>query len=323
MVSDEASWLQARQKAEAENPWFIPEFTDTAIRNIASDYLDENKLLQWVKKYQLPHENTNPKSVGIVMAGNIPLVGFHDFLCVFISGHRAVIKTSSKDNTLLRKLVEKLHEWEPETKQLIRFEDMLKGCDAYIATGSHTSSVYFRHYFGKYPHIIRRNKTAVAVLSGNESAEDLENLADDVFLYFGMGCRNVTRMYVPENYEFPNLLQAFQKYSHLAYHHRYKNNYDYNLTLHILNKKYYMTNGVILLSENDSLFSPISQLNFEYYRDSEKLVAGLSSHPDVQCIVGGGHLPFGKSQNPAIDDYADGVDTLEFLTALSERQVNN
>ena len=250
------------------------------------------------------------------MAGNIPLVGFHDWLCIFISGHKALIKLSSKDQVLIKHLLEKMATWSAEVTSVIEFSEMLKGCDAYIATGSNNSSRYFEYYFKKYPHIIRRNRTSVAILSGRETKEELEQLADDIYLYFGLGCRNVTKVYVSVDYDFVPLLEAFKKYNYLADHHKYKNNYDYNLALHLINKKYYMTNGSILLIEDPSLFSPISQLNYEFYNDKNELTSKLPVKQDLQCIVGKGFTPFGKSQSPAIADYADGVDTLRFLSNL-------
>jgi hypothetical protein len=213
-------------------------------------------------------------------------------------------------------LTEKLGEWDAEINNLIQFSEMLKGCDAYIATGSNNSSRYFDYYFGKYPHIIRRNRTSVAILSGEETNEELERLADDVYLYFGLGCRNVTKIYVPKEYDFIPLLEAFKKYNWLADHHKYKNNYDYNLALHQLNKKYYMTNGSILLIEDTAFFSPISQLNYEFYVHKDALMEKMAENPDLQCIVGRGFTAFGKSQSPNINDYADGVDTLRFLCDL-------
>ena len=269
-----------------------------------------------VYAYQLPAENTAPRTIGIIMAGNIPLVGFHDFLCVFISGHKAVIKPSSKDQVLIKHLVEKMAEWDHQVSNLVEFSEMLKGCDAYIATGSNNSSRYFDYYFAKYPHIIRRNRTSVAVLTGNETKQELEKLADDVYLYFGLGCRNVTKLYVPEGYDFVPLLEAFKKYNYLTDQHKYKNNYDYNLALHLLNKKYYMTNGSILLIEDTAIFSPISQLNYEFYSGNDDLSAKLPAAQDLQCIAGKGFTPFGEGQCPSISDYADGVDTLKFLVAL-------
>ncbi len=322
ILSDDQQWQMTKERASRENGWFIPEFVELATNTIAKNFLQRDILEKWVASYQLPttHRarwaNQKPQTIGLVMAGNIPLVGFHDFLCVFISGHKAVIKPSSKDQVLIKNLVEKLGEWNVATTGLIEFSEMLKGCDAYIATGSNNSSRYFDYYFGKYPNIIRRNRTSIAVLTGNEAKEDLEKLADDVHLYFGLGCRNVTKIYVPGNYDFVPLLEAFRKYNYQADHHKYKNNYDYNLALHLLNKKYYMTNGSILLIEDSAIFSPISQLNYEFYTDNDDLTAKLPAAHGLQCIVGKSLVPFGLGQSPSINDYADGVDTLKFLAGL-------
>lgn len=316
MLSGEPGWQEAKSKASRENGWFTPEFIDIAVQNIVSRFLQKNILEEWTSQLpdDLPEEKV--KTVGIVMAGNIPLVGFHDFLSVFACGHKAIIKLSARDKELIKHLVEKLIEWEPLLEGYIRFEEMLKGCDAYIATGSNNSSRYFDYYFGKYPHIIRKNRISVAILTGNETAEELDLLSDDVFQYFGLGCRNVTKLYVPEAYDFIPLLEAFKKYNHLADHHKFKNNYDYNLALHILNKKFYMTNGSILLVESPSVFSPISQLNYEYYKNADDLMKALADSEEIQCITGKGHIPFGSAQCPAITDYADGADTLAFLKNL-------
>ena len=316
ILSDDEQWQQTKERAGRENGWFIPEFVEMAAKNIAGSYLQKEALQSWVNSYQLQAVNPKPQIIGIVMAGNIPLVGFHDFLSVFISGHKAIIKLSSKDNVLIKHLIEKLVEWDIEVKKLVEFSEMLKGCDAYIATGSNNSSRYFEYYFGKYPHIIRRNRTSVAVLTGEEMTADLEKLADDVYLYFGLGCRNVTKIYVPANYDFVPLLEAFRKYSYLADHFKYKNNYDYNLALHLLNKKYYMTNGSILLIEDAAIFSPISQLNYEFYNGNDDLTARFPAAQDLQCVVGKSFMPFGGAQSPSISEYADGVDTLKFLTDL-------
>jgi hypothetical protein len=321
MLSDKEAWQQAREKAGYENGWFIPEFVELSIKNITMSFLQKETLINWSNSYQLPTSplgspGFKPQTIGIVMAGNIPLVGFHDFLCVFISGHKANIKLSSKDKVLINHLIEKLGEWSPEIDNQVQISEMLKGCDAYIATGSNNSSRYFDYYFRKYPHIIRRNRTSVAILTGEETNEELANLADDVYQYFGLGCRNVTKIYVPYEYDFIPLLAAFKKYNWLADHHKYKNNYDYNLAINILNKKYYMTNGSILLIEEPALFSPISQLNYEFYDEKEKLTAILSENSGLQCIVGKGFISFGKSQSPSINEYADGEDTLKFLSDL-------
>ena len=309
-------WQTAVERASRENAWFTPEFIQLAANRIATHFLAKDKLATWAAQYKIPAENPHPKNVGIIMAGNIPLVGFHDFLCVFISGHRQTIKLSSKDETLLKHLVDRLYEWDAQTKELIRFETMLKGCDAYIATGSNNSARYFDYYFKKYPHIIRRNRTSVAVLNGNESDVELGKLADDVHEYFGMGCRNITKIYVPKDYDFLPLLNAFRKYKQFADHNKYKNNYDYQLAVLIINKQYYMTNDSILLNENASVFSPISQLNYEFYSDLKTVEAALSNNDDIQAIAGVNHLPFGQAQQPSLTDYADGVDTLQFLLEL-------
>jgi hypothetical protein len=198
----------------------------------------------------------------------------------------------------------------------ISIEQNLKGCDAYIATGSNNSSRYFEYYFAKYPHIIRRNRTSVAILDGNETIEQLQALADDVYTYFGLGCRNVTKLYVPRNYDFLPLLDAFKKYNHLFDHNRYKNNYDYQLAILIINRLYYMTNGSILLREDKSLFSPISELNYEFYDAVSEIHTFLDGNPSVQCIVGKQHIPFGEAQAPKLNDFADGVDVMQFARQL-------
>ena len=314
ILSADPAWLAIKDRASRENGWFIPEFVDSASENIARSFLSKEALEKWTSQYSLP--TTTPKTVGIVMAGNIPLVGFHDMLCVFISGHKAVIKPSSKDEKLIRHLVEKMIGWDEQVNGQIVFAERLNDCDAYIATGSNNSSRYFDHYFGKYPNIIRRNRTSVAILDGNESTSELEGLADDVHLYFGLGCRNVTKLYVPDGYDFLPLLNAFRKYNWMADHHKYKNNYDYNLALHLLNKKYYMTNDSILLIEDPAIFSPVSQLNYQFYSSPDDLSAKLPPAQDLQAIAGKGFIAFGSTQTPALDDYADGVDTLEFLCGL-------
>ena len=316
ILSGDAAWAEAKEKASRENGWFIPEFVDLASSNIARLFLSRPILEKWVSSYDVPANTPQPKNIGVVMAGNIPLVGFHDFLSVFISGHKATIKTSSKDETLIKHLVGKLAEWDKAVEQWVNFAEMLKGCDAYIATGSNNSAGHFEYYFGKWPHIIRRNRTSVAILTGEETTEELAKLADDVYLFFGLGCRNVTKIYVPAGYNFVPLITAFKKYDFLADHHKYKNNYDYNLALHLLNKKFYMSNASLLLVEESSLFSPISQLNYEFYDNPDKLTDSLKNNPDLQCMVGKGFVPFGQSQVPAIADYADGVDTLAFLCRL-------
>jgi hypothetical protein len=316
ILSADNQWEAVKERAFHENGWFTPAFIELSAQSIANTFLTQEALTAWAAQYAIPEELPHPKNVGIVMAGNIPLVGFHDFLCVFISGHRQTIKASSKDEALIKHLVQQLHAWEPATQSLISLQPMLKGCDAYIATGSNNSARYFDYYFAKYPHIIRRNRTSVAILDGNETVEELALLADDVYQYFGLGCRNVTQLYVPVEYDFVPLLETFKKYNELADHHKYKNNYDYQLAILILNKQYYMTNSSIILHENPSPFSPISQLHYTFYKDEQATAASLLDNADIQCVVGKKWLPFGQAQQPGLTDYADGVDTLQFLLSL-------
>lgn len=314
LASDPDDWQLVKQKAFEKNGWFIIPFIDHAVNNIVKEFLQKDKLEKWAARYYLD-DNITPRNVGIVMAGNIPLVGFHDFLSVFISGHKQTIKLSGKDNVLLKYIADKLLEWNSSLHSVISFADLLKGCDAYIATGSNNTARYFDYYFGKYPNIIRRNRTAVAVLTGMENDTELEHLADDVHLYFGLGCRNVTRLFVPAGYDFVPLLKAFKKYAWFSDHTKYRNNYDYNLALLIMNNVYYMTNESTLLVENEQLFSPISQLNYSFYTHIKETGEILDDNEQVQCIVGGS-IPYGKSQQPSLDSYADGKDTMQFLLSL-------
>ena len=316
ILGNSPDWRQVVEKAGYENGWFIPEFVDSAVENIAKSYLSSEKLVAWTDENHVPDSTNSPKKVGLIMAGNIPLVGFHDWLSVFISGHYAVVKPSSRDSVLISHVAGKIAAWDPAAANRTEFADMLKGCDAYIATGSNNSSRYFEYYFSRYPHIIRKNRTSVAILNGKETADELEGLADDVYLYFGLGCRNITKIYVPEGYDFVPMLEAFRKYGFLSDHHKYKNNFDYNLALHLLNKKYYMTNGSLLLVEEPALFSPISQLNYEYYTEADKLTESLRNSGQVQSISGRGFVPFGQSQYPGLADFADGINTLAFLNTI-------
>ncbi|RYY52922.1 MAG: acyl-CoA reductase [Chitinophagaceae bacterium] len=315
MLSENPDWVEVRERATRENAWFIPEFTSLAIRNIVSRFLQPATLAGWAASYHITEENTAPKNVGIVMAGNIPLVGFHDWLAVFISGHIAVVKPSSKDKVLFTHLMGVLEGFDPRAGSRTLIQDMLKNCDAYIATGSNNSAGYFDYYFSRYPHIIRRNRSSVAILDGSETDTELSALADDIMLYFGLGCRNVTKLLVPRDYDFLPLVNALKKYDYLADHNKNKNNYDYNLALHILNKQYYMSTPSVLLVEQESVFSPISQVNYSFYGDASAAVTALNPN-DLQCLIGKSHTPFGQAQYPSLNDYADGVDTLAFLTKL-------
>jgi len=267
----------------------------------------------------VPEENSSPVTVGVTMAGNIPLVGFHDWLTVFVSGHRQLIKPSGKDSILIRHIIEILSQWDPRIPELMKESEKLNGCDAYIATGSNNSGRYFEYYFGKYPNIIRKNRTSAAILTGKETHEDLQNLAKDVLLYFGLGCRNISKIYVPRDYAFEPLLNAFEEFRWMKDHNKYRNNYDYQLSLLLLNKLYYMSNEVLLLTENEQLFSPIAQLHYEFYEsipDTNMLYGTLTE--SLQCVCGKDGYAFGKSQKPSLTDYADGIDTLSFCLQLKK-----
>ena len=307
-------WQKIKHSASIHNGWFTTEFIDLAVQNIIDQFLFPDKLIKWANHYFLD-DTIVPKNVGIVMAGNIPLVGFHDFLCVFVSGHIQTIKLSGKDDILLKHLVKKMYGWEVTTQNYVSFAPMLKGCDAYIATGSNNSARYFDYYFSKYPSIIRKNRTSVAILKGDETTDILEKLSDDIHTFFGLGCRNVTKIFVPLGYDFVPLLQSFHRYKYFADHHKYKNNFDYNLSIQIMNNRFYMTNDATLLVESDALFSPISQLNYSFYDEIETVLLSLRKNEEVQCIAGI-DIPFGKVQCPELSDYADGIDTMQFLLTL-------
>lgn len=320
------AWQNVAELAERANTWFTPAFVSLAIENITRSFLDEEKLRTWLKQYPGIHDQVADKTVGLVMAGNIPLVGFHDFLCIYLSGLKIKIKLSSKDTLLWEHILKVLSGWDSGFDEQVSVSEMLKGCDAYIATGSNNSARYFEQYFQKYPHIIRRNRTSMAILDGTETPEQLRNLADDVGRYFGLGCRNVTKIMVPENYAFEQLLPYFDKYKSHEDHNKYKNNYDFQLAIFLLNKVQYMTNGSVLLVPAESPFAAISVLHYGYYTDKAALLETLVNDDRLQCITmaqrddPADHVVttgvFGENQEPGLNDYADGVDTMTFLTAL-------
>ncbi|MBV6439108.1 MAG: hypothetical protein EPGJADBJ_00740 [Saprospiraceae bacterium] len=323
---DDAELDAAIQKSYLENSWFTEANTRNALNAIAGAFLDQEKLEAWAKQYGISKIQHPDKTIGLVMAGNIPLVGFHDWLCVFVAGQRAKIKLSDKDKRLLPLLVKKMGEWAHESWEYTGFvpeNEPLKDFDAVIATGSNNTARYFEQYFGKYPHIIRRNRNGVAVLNGLETMADLYALGRDIFTYFGLGCRNVSKLYVPHGYHFDTLLEALHEYRDIIHHDKYKNNFDYNLTLLILNQVPYKNNGCLLLTEESSLKARIASVHYEYYDDLFDIDARLAEKKDeIQCVVSHVNLrdfavlPFGKSQEPGLSDYADGVDVMRFLTEL-------
>ena len=313
MLSDNEDWQQVKDRAVQGNQWFSREQIDHAVKNMVQYFLQAPLLQEWLQHYT-PSEQ--PKIVGITMAGNIPLVGFHDFLCAYLSGHQVRIKLSSKDQILLPHLLQVLADCDSEVLEQVQFTDNLRQCDAYIATGSNNTARYFEQYFGKYPHIIRKNRTSVAVLDGTETPETLAALAEDVFLYYGLGCRNVTQVCIPRDYDFAQLFAAFAPYKDYMHHHKYRNNYDYYLAIYLLNKVPYLSNDAVLLVENENPFSAVAVVHYRYYDDKASLLAELQQNQDIQCVVAPENIPFGAAQRPSLFDFADGVDTMAFLCSL-------
>jgi hypothetical protein len=297
------------------NPWFTPENVTSAIKAIADELTLEN-LIQWTDGYPQIKSETKSIRAGIIMAGNIPLAGFHDFLSVLISGNNLIAKTSSKDSRLIVKIGEILCNLESGFSEKIEFtEGQLKNFDVVIATGSNNSSRYFEQYFGRYPNIIRKNRNSIAIIEGNETQEELEKLGSDIFLYFGLGCRSVSKIFIPEGYDLKSLVSKWEAYSGLINHVKYANNYDFSKAVYLVNRENFLDTGYLLLKEEKGLSSPVAVLYYEYYASVSALQHETESQKDrIQCMVGHYHVPFGKAQSPHLWDYADGIDTLEFLS---------
>ncbi len=307
-------------RASHQNNWFTLENTRKAIQSIADFYLDRTLLESWVGLYEIPDKPPITKSIGVIMAGNIPAVGFHDLMTIVISGHECVAKVSSQDAVLMLALIEKLLEISPELG--IRISEKMNEVDALIATGSDNSARYFEYYFRNKPHIIRQNRSSVAVLNGNETADDFYNLGRDITDYYGLGCRNISKFYVPEGYDFVSFYETIEPLGDIFYHNKYKNNYDYNKSIYLVNQVHHYDNGFLILTENNSLVSPISVIFYETYKNEKDLQEKISSKTDkIQCIVSKdawfeNSIPFGETQKPKLWDYADGVDTMIFLLSL-------
>jgi hypothetical protein len=303
------------------NAWFTPQSTAQAVQAIGQA-LNEADITQWLNNY--PDFTGDVKKVGLILAGNIPLVGVHDVLCVIASGNHALIKVSTQDSRLIKKVLNLLIAIEPALAGNFSYVERLVDFDAVIATGSNNSSRYFDYYFGKVPNIIRKNRNSVAVLTGNETAEELNLLGHDIFDYYGLGCRNVSKMYIPEGYNFNHFFESIESYQPIINHHKYNNNYDYNKSIYLVNGDKHLDNGFLLVKEDERMASPLAVLFFEYYADAPAVNEILSRESEnIQCIVG--TLPlqvnnqvvgFGQSQHPALWDYADGIDTMDFLSNL-------
>lgn len=304
-------------QAKNENSWFTESACRTAFEGLAR-MLEPEKLELWLSHYDLERVSTS-RNVGLLLAGNIPAVGFHDLVCVLLSGHRVSVKLSSSDSVLMTWVIRSLIEADERMRDVIAIEPMLKQKDAYIATGSDNSSRYFDYYFGKYPHVIRKNRTSIAVLDERESVEDLALLGRDIFTYFGLGCRNVSKLYLKSAEYLPTLLDGLEGYQTVADHHKYFNNYEYNKSIYLVNKVAHLDNGFLLVKEDAQLVSPIAVIYYELYKDAQDLQQKLQRDAEkIQCVVGrvDGGVPFGQAQFPGPMDYADGVDTMRFLTQL-------
>jgi Acyl-CoA reductase (LuxC) len=308
-------------RASNANNWFTEDNIKKAFESIAKYFLNKEALNSWLSQYDIK-ELTSPKKVGLVMAGNIPAVGFHDLLCVLVAGHKALIKPSSQDTVLIKELIRLLAEVNPAFTNQIEFVERMNEVDAIIATGSDNSARYFEHYFANKPHIIRKNRTSVAVLTGHEDYADFQALGIDIFTYFGLGCRNVSKIYVPEGYQVNALYEGLESYGDVILHHKYKNNSDYHKSIYLVNREPFFDNGFLMLKEDAALVSPISVLFYEYYTDIDLLQQTLATQANkIQCIVSKdasfkGSIALGKTQEPSLSDYADGVDTLDFLLKI-------
>jgi len=306
------------------NAWFTPQSVENAVKAIGG-MLNKEDLTTWLSTQESENKNQEPKKIGLILAGNIPLVGFHDTLCVLASGNFAMIKASSNDARLLKYVLSQLVEIAPEFTDKFEFVERLAGFDAVIATGSNNTSRYFDYYFGKVPNIIRKNRNSVAVLTGDETNEQLFLLGHDIFDFFGLGCRNVSKLLVPKHYNFTPFFEAIEPHQAIINHHKYNNNYDYNKSIYLVNGDKHLDNGFLLVKEDARLASPLAVLYFEYYDDIAAAEIRLTElADDIQCIVTAQPLKvtnqvvdFGESQQPALWDYADGVDTMAFLTGLN------
>lgn len=299
------------EKEQHFNGWFTKE----AIQNVfveISSWLNAPTLEEWLSAY--PYAN-QPQNVALILPGNLPLVGFHDFLCVLCSGHKALVKLSSEDARLLPAIVQILTSFEPQLKERITIvSGKLQGFDAVIATGSDNSMLHFKQYFANCPHLLRGHRTSIAVLNGSETPEELTALGQDIFQYFGRGCRNVTQLWIPENFELNRFFEAILPYAEVINHKKYGNNYDYNKAVHLMNQVPILDNNFVLLKESNDLHSPLSVLHYQRYNDHNEVLTFLEENQQqIQCIVGHDYLPFGSAQCPQLTDYADGIDTMQFL----------
>ena len=315
---------EVTQSARNQNGWFTPKNTLLSLESIARNYLAEAQLTEFAGHYVEP---ANPKKIGVVMAGNLPAVGFHDALCVLLSGHHLLAKLSKDDTILMMYLLSTLQKLEPELAASITLVDRINQADAYIATGSDNTARYFEYYFASKPHVIRRNRTSVAVLSGEETDQERSGLLDDTLLYFGLGCRNVSKMFVPLGYDFTKLYESVEsRRNEYAHHHRYFNNYEYNRAVLLVNATEHLDNGFLIFAPNEALVSPLSVVYYEEYSSLDSIREILAGQTEkIQCVVSNpslipGGVPFGQAQSPGLSDFADGVDTMAFLADVGKSE---
>lgn len=319
--NDNSNLALAKRKASAENHWFDEKSVDHALQSW-HEVLSEQNLLDWIKKEGLNNFVEEPKNIGIVMAGNVPLVGLHDLLCVLLSGHRAYIKLSSDDTALMSYAIQELSRYSPWLEERLVVVERLKDIQAIIATGSNNSSRYFDYYFQDIPHVIRKNRNSLAILIGNETESELFEIGKDVFTYYGLGCRNITQLLLPEGTSPTHFYDAIADHFEVLNHNKYANNYTYHRALFLLNQQKHLDNNFLLLKEDSDLYSPVGCLNYSFYNSVKDLENYVNKNAEqIQVIVSKGRFSFptvlpGQSQKPALDDYADGVNTVEFCVAL-------
>jgi hypothetical protein len=317
ITEDEYNALEdLTRRVHVFNGWFTEKEVKNSFKAWGNQLSLEN-IEKWIKSYNLDDIESN-KKVGIIMAGNIPLVGFHDYVCCYIAGYKSKIKLSSDDDKLFPAILNILSHFDNtviERSEIVITQ--LKNIDGIIATGSNNTSRYFEQYFGKYPNIIRKSRTSVAIITGAESEEELQGLANDVFAFYGLGCRNVTKVFLPKGYDLDNLFRAFFPFQYVSENNKYANNYDYHKAVFMMEQYDLLENGFLIMKEDQSLHSPIGTLYYEYYSDANSIQEHLKQFDEnIQCVVSKKDIPFGKAQNPELWDYADNIDTMEFLLGL-------
>ncbi len=324
-IKQQSHFNRLIHEEQTRNPWFTPFFLHERVKQIAADLSYEN-LMKWLKPYNID-EQEKKSTVAVIMSGNIPLVGFHDALSVLITGHKLIAKHSSKDYYFFQFIFELLCMIQPKFKENIIFtDDKPEKFDAIIATGSNNTSRYFNYYFGHYPHIIRKNRNSIAIIEGNENEDDYYRLGKDIFQFFGLGCRNVAKIFIPSGFDIAHFFEGIEPYQWIIDHYKYANNYDYNKTIWLMQNEMFFDNNFLLLKKDKNLSSPIGTVFYEEYKDQRMLMMSVEKHKDdIQCIAGNKNMlshthhsivPFGNTQVPSLGEYADNIDTITFLTDL-------